>query len=333
MERKGIISAGNWLVDSVKFIDIYPGKGNLTHIRNVAEGLGGCSHNVLVDLAALQSGIPLYAGGCIGRDKHGEMILDACRKYGINHKNIRILDDVPTSYTDVLSEIGGTASRTFFHCYGANARLGMDEVLSCESDAKIFHLGYLLLLPELDKPDPEYGTVAARTLKHLKDKGYITSVDLVSEEGERFRKIVLPSLRFVDYLIINEVEAGACLGYDLRNEDGTINIEKVRAAAQELTVDNDIKVCAIHYPEGAYAVSCSGENAETLSEMISPDRIVSAVGAGDAFCAGSLFALHEGWNLSRMLEFASACARFNLSSPTATGGAPSLEQISRYMNI
>ena len=64
---------GNWLVDSVKFIDVYPTKGNLITITDVEVGLGGCSHNVLVDLARLNSGLPLYAGGCIGRDAYGQM--------------------------------------------------------------------------------------------------------------------------------------------------------------------------------------------------------------------------------------------------------------------
>ena len=30
---------GNWLVDSVKFIDVYPAKGNLTTITDVEVGL------------------------------------------------------------------------------------------------------------------------------------------------------------------------------------------------------------------------------------------------------------------------------------------------------
>ena len=329
MERKGIIAVGNWLVDSVKFIDVYPAKGNLATIRRVEEGLGGCAHNVLLDLASLKSGIPLYAGGCIGNDRFGEMALEACRKFGIDSTNMKIRDDVPTSYTDVMSEIGGSASRTFFHCYGANARLGYESIASCRSDAKIFHLGYLLLLPELDKEDPEYGVVAARALKHLLDAGYMTSVDVVSEEGDRFRKIVLPCLKYINYFIVNEVEAGACAGKDLRKADGTMDMENVRKAARELMSESSgtMKMCVIHYPEGGYALSSDGSEASVEPEMLPPDKIVSSVGAGDAFCAGTLYALHEGWNIDRMLSFASACARMNLRSSTATGGAPTLDEV------
>ena len=329
--RKGIISVGNWLVDSIKFIDVFPTKGNLVTIRRVEEGLGGCAHNVLGDLAALKSGLPLYAGGCVGDDQHGKMALDAIRSYGIDASNMKVLRDVPTSYTDVMSEIGGSGSRTFFHCRGANAMLDAEAVLSCDCNAKIFHLGYLLLLDSMDAPDTEYGVVAARVLKSLQDKGYKTSVDVVSEEGDRFRSVVLPCLKYVDYLIINEVEAGACLGRNLREKDGSIVPEKALEAAKALMGEGVREVCAIHYPEGGVAANASGETSVRYSDMVPVSEIVSTVGAGDAFCAGSLYALHEGYGLGRMLDFAIACARFNLRSATSVGGAPTLKEIEEYL--
>ena len=66
---------------------------------------------------------------------------------------------------------------------------------------KIFHLGYLLLLDKLDNEDKEFGIVAARVLHQLQDKGFKTSVDLVSEESDRYKKIVLPCLKYINYLV------------------------------------------------------------------------------------------------------------------------------------
>lgn len=53
--RNGIISAGNWLVDFLKIIEVYPSPGNLVTIESVEKGLGGCAHNVLVDLARMRA--------------------------------------------------------------------------------------------------------------------------------------------------------------------------------------------------------------------------------------------------------------------------------------
>ena len=331
MDRKGIVSVGNWIVDSIKFIDRYPAKGNLVTIRRVEEGLGGCAHNVLIDLAKYRSGIPIYAGGCVGNDRLGKMAMKAIEDNGIDGTNMKIMEDVATSYTDVMSEIDGTATRTFFHYRGANAELSPEMVLQTDCPAKIFHLGYLLLLDKLDEDDPDYGIVAARVLDGLQKKGFKTSVDVVSEEGDRFRHVILPCLKFTDYLIINEVEAEACCGISLRTPEGEILWDEVKTAAAAL-IDKGIgELCVIHFPEGGVAVSAAGDSAIRRSRMISPKEIVSSVGAGDAFCAGCLYAIHEGYPLDKMLDFAIASARFNLFDATSTGGAPTLEMINEYM--
>lgn len=331
MERKGIISVGNWVVDSIKFIDVYPTKGNLTTIFKVENGLGGCAHNVLVDLARMQSGLPLYAGGCIGNDDNGKMCLDAIEANGINGENMVVLDDEYTSYTDVMSEVHGTASRTFFHHRGANAKLTPERVIASDSPAKIFHLGYLLLLDELDKADPEYGVAAARVLDALLKKGYKTSVDVVSEEGDRYRSVILPCLKYTDYLIVNEVEAGACCGISLRGEDGEVDIELVKKTALDLLDAGVRQLVVIHFPEGGVAASKDGKVCYVPSNMLPREQIVSTVGAGDAFCAGALYAIHEDYPLEDLLVFANASARFNLASATSTGGAPTLETLKSYI--
>ena len=328
-QRKGIISAGNWVADTVKFIDVYPQKGNLTTITSVDVGLGGLAHNVLVDLASMKSGLPLYAGGCIGADDNGRRCLEACDRFGIDRTHLKILKDELTAYTDVMTEKGG--ARTFFHYRGANAHLDVDTVLSCQSPAKIFHLGYLLLLDSLDKEDPEYGVAAARALDGLLKMGYETSVDVVSEEGDRYRHVVLPCLKYTDYLIINEVEAENSLDTRLRKADGSIRFSEVEAAARKLLDLGVRKLVVIHFPEGGVAAAKDGRCCSAPS--FSPDKseIVSTVGAGDAFCAGALYAIHEGYSLEDLLDFASASARFNLFSTTSTGGAPTLETIQAYI--
>lgn len=330
MDRRGIISAGTWLVDSVKMIDRYPVSGNLTTISRIETGLGGCSHNVLVDLARLEADLPLYAGGCIGRDAYGDYVLREIDRYGIDAAHMSVLDDAATSYTDVMSETGGGASRTFFHFRGANARLTAERILAMDSPARIFHLGYLLLLDELDKDDPQYGTVAARVLDALQRKGYETSVDVVSEEGDRFRHIVKPCLMYIDYFVVNEVEAGAVCGYELRTPTGELLPDKVRSAASYL-MDNGIgHLCAIHFPEGGYALTREGESCWVDSIPVERQQIVSAVGAGDAFCAGMLYAQHQRMPLHEALQLANTAARFNLASATSTGGAPTLKEITNF---
>ena len=331
MDRRGIISAGTWLVDNVKIIEQYPARGNLTTISRVEKGLGGCSHNVLADLAGLGTDLPLYAGGCIGRDALGDYMQREIARLGIDGHNMLVLPDAATSYTDVMSERDG-GIRTFFHFRGANARLGAEQVLQMETQARIFHLGYLLLLDELDSPDPEYGVVAARVLKGLQRQGYETSVDVVSEEGDRFRRVVEPCLPYIDYLIVNEIEAGAVCGLQLRDPKGVLLHDRMEEAAETLVQRGVGCLCAIHCPEGGYARTRDGESSWCSSVPVAAKQIISSVGAGDAFCAGMLYAQHEGMPLHDALRFANASARFNLFSATSTGGAPTLGQLTEFIH-
>jgi len=331
-ERKGIISAGNWIIDHLKVIDSWPDRGNLSNITTVAgNALGGCSHNVLVDLARLQTGLPLWAGGIVGDDSDGATIMNEIRKYGIDSRYMSVRGGVNTSFTDVMSEMQ-TGARTFFHYRGANALLDYPDFVDMDTTAKIFHLGYLLLLDTLDSADAAYGTVAAKVLQLLKSKGYETSIDVVSEQGDRFRSIVTPSLPYVDYMICNEVEVEACTGIELRNSANGLCRENLPETAAYLFEKGVARMVVIHFPEGGFAMYRSGERLFADSFQVAPSEIKSSVGAGDAFCAGALYAIHEGWPLSGLLKFANANARFNLLSESSTGGAAPLFTVQEYIS-
>ena len=119
--------------------------------------------------------------------------------------------DGRTSFTAVMSN-NRTKERTFFQHAGANAYYGEEHIDWDKLDVNIFHIGYILLLPHLDEPDAQYGTKMARLLDRAQKAGMKTSIDVVSESGERFQKLVTPALRYTDYCIINELETQQTTG-------------------------------------------------------------------------------------------------------------------------
>src|SRR5262249_102302 len=123
---------------------------------------------------------------------------------------------------------------------------------------RIFHLGYLLLLDALDLPDPKFGTKAARLLAAAQSAGVKTSVDVVSEDSERFPKIVNPALKHVDYCILNEIEAGKTTGFTIRQPQGALDTVAVRHAAGALLQQGVRELVVIHFPEGAFARTRKG---------------------------------------------------------------------------
>ena len=54
--RHGLLAGGNWIIDQVKLVDVYPQREQLANIRSQHQGTGGAPYNVLVDLAKLGAG-------------------------------------------------------------------------------------------------------------------------------------------------------------------------------------------------------------------------------------------------------------------------------------
>jgi sugar/nucleoside kinase (ribokinase family) len=78
--RNGILAGGNWIIDQVKMVDVYPQREQLANIRSQSQGTGGAPFNVLVDLARMKAPFPLSAAGLVGEDMLGDEILSICKK-------------------------------------------------------------------------------------------------------------------------------------------------------------------------------------------------------------------------------------------------------------
>jgi sugar/nucleoside kinase (ribokinase family) len=317
--RHGILCGGNWIIDQVKLIDVYPQREQLANIRRQHQGTGGAPYNVLVDLARLGAGLPLSAAGFVGKDALGEIILADCKKHKIDTRHLRATADADTSYTDVMTE-ESNGRRTFFHFRGANALWKGEDLDWDRVKARLFHLGYLLLLDTLDEPDAKFGTKAARLLAAAQEAGLKTSVDVVSEDSDRFPRIVQPALKFVDYCILNEIEAAKTTGFKIRLPDGVLDTVGLRHAAGALLQQGVRELVIIHFPEGAFARTRKGEDVWQSSVKLPDKLIAGTAGAGDAFCAGALLGLHEGWSLAQCLEVGVCVAAMSLTHPTCTGG-------------
>lgn len=321
--HKGLLAGGNWIIDQVKIIDVYPQPEQLGNIRSQSQGTGGAPYNVLMSLAQSGAPFPLLAAGLVGQDPLGEEILANCRCHNIDTKHLGTTTKAPTSYTDVMTE-QGHGRRTFFHARGANALWCGANLDFSRVRTRIFHLGYLLLLDALDQPDAKFGTKAARLLATAQDAGIKTSVDVVSEDSDRFAKIVNPALKHVDYCILNEIEAGKTTGFKIRQSDGQLDSVALKHAAGALLQQGVRELVVIHFPEGAFARTRKGDDFWQPSLKLPPDYIRGTAGAGDAFCAGVLLGLHEEWDLQRCLLTGVCIATASLSDPTCTAGVKSL---------
>ena len=147
---------------------------------------------------------------------------------------------------------------------------------------------------------------------------------MVSEDSDPVFQIIGPALRQVDYCILNEVEASKVTGAVVR-ENGVLSNRGIEEAAEKLFELGVHELVAIHFPEGSYAHSSQGEKVWHGSLALPKGYVKGAAGAGDAFCAGVLFGIHEEWPLEKCLLTGTCAATACMSDPTCTDGLRSLD--------
>lgn len=308
--RTGIAVAGTILVDEINHIIAYPESGELVQIRKTEKSIGGCVPNVAVDLKKLCPSLEVTAIGRVGDDENGTYATDAMALPGVDVSRIVRQEGEKTSFTQVMSIIGG--QRTFFTYAGASAQFGVDDVNVDDLAARILHLGYFLLLDKVDDGD------GLAILQKAQQAGIKTSIDLVSENSDRYQ-LVLPCLPYVDYLIINEQEAEKLTNIPATNE----NLGDIAAALKAAGVREKV---IIHKPDRA--VCCSEQGITVVGSYCLPDGYIQGTtGAGDAFCAGALLGIYNDWSDREILEFSSAAAVAALGAADATSGLRPVPEI------
>jgi len=328
--KKGIAIAGNLNVDQLKKIDIYPQNSKLTTIREISSSLGGAVCNCLMDLARMDPNIPLKAIGMIGTDERGEFVLRTMGQF-LNIDLSGVFREGKTSFTDVMMD-ESDKSRTFFMYRGTSVNFSDKHFCLDNLEADILHVGYILLLDGMDAVDDEYGTVMARVLCEAKKRGIQTSIDIVSEESDRYKVLVPPSLKYTDYCVINEIEAGRTVGIELRNETGELILNNIPEVLKKLRDMGVSKWVVIHAPESSFALDEKEQYYAKPSLLLPKGFIKGTVGAGDAYVAGVLYGAYMGYSLEAAMEIGTAAAACSLSEEDSTTGMKDFQKIIQLYN-
>jgi sugar/nucleoside kinase (ribokinase family) len=322
LTRRGVACAGNWIVDIVHTIEAWPAKSDLVRIVDEVEGTGGGAANVMLSLAAFKAGLPLWAIGLVGVDRHAATVRWAVKGAGAGLDHLAETDRAPTAHTHVMNLPGD--SRTFFYHPGTNDLLDEGDIAVeavAAEGARVFYLGYLNLLGRLDAV--EGGTCgAARVLARARAAGMVTVADLVSTDRAGFRATVEAALPHLDVLFLNEGEAARATGLPVAGAD---DLDGIIAAAEQLR-GGGAGAVVVHTPALGLWLDARGA-VVVRPEPVPAEEVVSPVGAGDAFAAGCLYGLHEGWAPEACLWLGHRAAAASLRGATATEAIPALEDL------
>lgn len=260
-----------------------PAEGELLKVDGMLLDTGGCAANVATDLARM--GVRAAVAGMVGNDSFGAFIrADLERKGLADTSAILVSKKSPTSQTVILPVRG--QDRRFIHSPGANADFTLADIpAEMLARARVLYVGGYFILPGVD-PDS-----LARLLRLARDHGVRTVLDVAGVDPRGGMEKIAPALPYTDVFLPNDDEAALLTG----EADPLRQAEVLRrAGAASVVVTLGSRGCVVSTASralraGVYAVD-----------------VVDPSGSGDAFDAGFIVGMLEGWDLERGVGFASA---------------------------
>ena len=265
-------------------VDALPAAGELKLTERFLSTVGGCAANTAIDLRRLGRSVAVV--GKVGVDMFGDFVVSEFERHGIEASGIRRSRSLPTSGTVILNVRG--EDRRYLHSFGANAEFGLADVdLGILDEARILYVGGYLAMPGFPAAD------LRRLFRAARQRSVTTVLDVVIPAGA---SVSLDSIRdvlpFTDYFLPNQDEARRLTGLASAEEQAT------RLAA----IDGECTVVITRGREGSVTRHGTAliDTAPFLVESVDES------GAGDAFTAGFITGLLEGWPLDSILCFAGA---------------------------
>ena len=323
--RRGVVGLGIWCVDTTYKIDHLPERGKLESIKGQYQCVGGGPNNVLTNLSSLGFKYNLIAMGSIGNDDNSKLIKNHCRSNGIISKYLSVSSNIPTSYSLCMSEKQN--ERTFLYYSGANDLLDIYHfrLSKLSNYPKILYVGYLSLLGRLDEFSGKE-TRLCKVLKESKKKDIINIIDLASNNIPNFQKIIFSALPYTDYLLLNEIEAQLLFKKKIINSKNRLDKKLIINLSRKIFQKGLQRAFIIHNPYESLYISKKAIY-HSQSPKIQKKNIKNAVGAGDAFCAGFIFGVHENWDIEVTLRKSHAAGSAMMKIDSSSGNLPNIKKL------
>lgn len=312
MGARGVVTGGTWCADHNKVVTHWPGEDEVVQILGEEVRSGGSAANLALDLKRLDPALPVATIGLLGDDEDGRMLLREAEAAGLDTTRLHRLRGARTNAVDAFtSQTSGR--RTHLFQAGVARELSPDHFDFTGLDARILHLGLPGIHEAMDSCRGEAANGWVAVLKKARAAGLETNLELCSIAPERLHALVRPCLPELDLLVINEFEIAALDGAPVEHHQRA-DATAVLGAARRVLDAGAMRLVVVHFPEGAVAVARDGSQWREPSFAVPEREIVGPNGAGDAFAAGFLYGLHEGWTVGDALVLAHACAAAALRS-------------------
>jgi len=292
-----------------KPVDVWPERGKLALVKTMELHTGGCAGNTAIGLARL--GVESALICRVGQDGFGDYLVANAQREGVDTRGMKRDPQALTSSTMVM--VHGDGERSFIHHLGANATLTDSDVdWDLVGQADILHIAGSFLMPALD------GQPTARLLKEARRRGITTALDTAWDSMGHWMDLLGPALPYVDIFLPSIEEARMLTG----------EYEPERVAAN--LANRGVGLVGLKMGEHGCFVRSGSTTLSLPAYQIDP---VDATGAGDAFVAGFLTGIVNGYDLERTARLGNAVGAMCTQAMGTTAGIRSLAETEKFMDV
>lgn len=265
-------------------VDSPPAAGQLVSLDRYLLSAGGCACNTAADLRRLGHNPTVL--GKVGDDLFGDFVLSDLKRLGIGTSFVKKSQSKPTSCTFILNVRG--EDRRYIHCFGSNADFSIRDIeFKALEGATALYVGGYLAMPAFR---PEH---LVELFQEARRRGMITILDVVIPAGSPSPMAdVHQALPYTDVFLPNDDEARALTGRS----------DPLQQAELFARINPE---CTVVITQGRKGVLVRRGEQVIRAGIFKVDSIDES-GSGDAFDAGFLAGILEGWGLEDSLRFASA---------------------------
>lgn len=296
-----VLNFGSLNIDYVYSLDHFVQKGETISSDALHIFPGGKGLNQSVALG--RAGVSVSHAGAVGKD--GDFLLELLKESCVDTKYIQVLEGVQTGTAIIQNDKSGDNCIILYS--GANHQITKEQIANTISD---FEKGdFLVLQNEINGMDSIVRVAEEKGLK------------IVLNPSPMNEKILRLPLQYVDYFVLNEVEAAQILGLEnISEKDGEKIVRELHDA----------------YPRAKIVLTLGAEGSiyfdgeKLYRQRAYKTEVVDTTAAGDTFSGFFIAGILRGDTVEQAMDTAARAAGIAISRPGAAPSIPKIEEVLEF---
>ena len=293
-----ILSFGSLNVDYVYKLPHVVMKGETISSKSLNTYPGGKGLNQSIALG--KAGAEVYHAGAIGED--GKFLVDCLNDAGVDTRFVKILPDIKSGHAIIQNTDDGDNCIILYG--GANQAITKEQV---DETIAFFEEGdFLILQNEINE------------LKYIIEQAHAKGMQIVLNPSPMNEIITELPLEYVNYFLLNEIEAGQVLGQQIEEPDAIIAAlaERFPHAKVVLTLGGD--------------GSMFSDGTQKVTQGIYKVKAVDTTAAGDTFTGYFISGEAKGQDVKVSMDLAARAATITVSRPGAGIAIPTMDEVKNF---